>query len=125
VLTGLKSRDSGPGQLTLSGPSCGQQASGGADDVPGPPHNGTGWIAERARVLNAHCVAIGRDPVEITHSAQIIVDYADPAATRAHVRALAAAGIRHIVLALPRPYPDHAARWLVDEIVTPVRENDA
>lgn len=94
-------------------------------NVPGPPHNGTDWIAERARVLNAHCAAIGRDPAEITRSAQIIVDYTDPATTRAHVRALAAAGIQHVVLALPRPYPDKAARWLVDEIVTPVRENGA
>jgi hypothetical protein len=58
-------------------------------------------------------------------SAQISVDYADPAATRTHVRALAAAGFRHVVLALPRPYPDHAARWLVDEIATPVRETAA
>jgi alkanesulfonate monooxygenase SsuD/methylene tetrahydromethanopterin reductase-like flavin-dependent oxidoreductase (luciferase family) len=91
-------------------------------NVPGPPHNPTDWIAERARVLDAHCAAIGRDPAEITRSAQIIVDYADPATTRAHVRALAAAGIRHIALALPRPYPDKAARRLVDEIVTPVRE---
>lgn len=91
-------------------------------NVPGPPHNGTDWIAERARVLDAHCAAIGRDPAEITRSAQIIVDYTAPAATRAHIRALAAVGIRHVVLALPRPYPTKAARWLVDEIVTPVRE---
>ncbi|MFV8189113.1 LLM class flavin-dependent oxidoreductase [Streptomyces sp. AF1B] len=94
-------------------------------NVPGPPHNGTDWIAERARVLDTHCAAIGRDPAQITRSAQIIVDYADPAATRAHVHALAAAGIRHVVLALPRPYPDKAARRLVDEIVTPVREAGA
>jgi alkanesulfonate monooxygenase SsuD/methylene tetrahydromethanopterin reductase-like flavin-dependent oxidoreductase (luciferase family) len=92
-------------------------------NVPGPPHNSTDWITERIRVLKAHCTAIGRDPVEITHSAQIIVDYTDPAATRAHVHELVAAGIRHIVLALPRPYPNKAARWLVNEIVTPVREN--
>jgi alkanesulfonate monooxygenase SsuD/methylene tetrahydromethanopterin reductase-like flavin-dependent oxidoreductase (luciferase family) len=94
-------------------------------NVPGPPHNGTDWIAERARVLDAHCAAIGRDPAEITRSAQIIVDYADPATTRAHVHALAAAGIRHVVLALPRPYPARAAHWLVEEIVTPVREKGA
>ncbi|MEU4083993.1 LLM class flavin-dependent oxidoreductase [Streptomyces aureus] len=92
-------------------------------NVPGPPHNSTEWIAERARVLDAHCAAIGRDPAEITRSAQIIVDHSDPAATRAHVHALAAAGIWHIVLALPRPYPDNAARRLVEEIVVPVRES--
>ncbi|MFF7331383.1 LLM class flavin-dependent oxidoreductase [Streptomyces sp. NPDC008150] len=94
-------------------------------NVPGPPHNSTDWIAGRARVLDAHCAAIGRDPAEIIRSAQIIVDYADPAASRAHVRALVAAGVRHIVLALPRPYPPRAARWLVDEIVDPVRQSVA
>ncbi|KDN88204.1 hypothetical protein KCH_00540 [Kitasatospora cheerisanensis KCTC 2395] len=91
-------------------------------NVPGPPHNGVDWIAERGRVLDAHCEAIGRDPAGILRSAQIIVDYADPAGTRAHVRALAAAGVRHVVLALPRPYPGRAAGWLVEEIVTPIRE---
>ncbi|WP_330461505.1 LLM class flavin-dependent oxidoreductase [Streptomyces sp. NBC_00820] len=94
-------------------------------NVPGPPHNTTDWIAARSRVLDAHCAAIGRDPTEITRSAQIIVDYADPAGTRAHVHALAGAGIQHVVLALPRPYPPKAARWLVDEIVIPVRESGA
>ncbi|WP_405467915.1 LLM class flavin-dependent oxidoreductase [Streptomyces canus] len=134
LFTTLRGTRNGPGPVRAGGP---QLLLGGWGDrtlriiaehadiwnVPGPPHNGADWIAERARVLEAHCAAIGRDPAEITRSAQIIVDYADPAATRAHVRALAAAGIRHVVLALPRPYPGNAARWLVDEIVTPVREN--
>ncbi|MEU9330578.1 LLM class flavin-dependent oxidoreductase [Streptomyces canus] len=134
LFTTLRGTRNGPGPIRAGGPPL---LLGGWGDrtlriiaehadiwnVPGPPHNGAGWIAERARVLEAHCAAIGRDPAEITRSAQIIVDYADPAATRAHVRALAAAGIQHVVLALPRPYPDNAARWLVDEIVTPVREN--
>ncbi|WP_275674035.1 LLM class flavin-dependent oxidoreductase [Streptomyces sp. MUM 16J] len=94
-------------------------------NVPGPPHNSTEWIAERARILDAHCAAAGRDPAEITRSAQVVVDYAHPAATRSHIRALAATGIQHVVLALPRPYPDKAARWLVDQVVIPVRENSA
>lgn len=94
-------------------------------NVPGPPHNSADWIAERTRVLDAHCAAIGRDPARITRSAQLTVDYADPAATRAHVRALAAAGIQRVQLALPRPYPDKAARWLIDEVVNPVRDSDA
>ncbi|MEV4064750.1 hypothetical protein [Nonomuraea dietziae] len=34
-------------------------------NVPGPPHNSVEWIAERGRVLNDHCAAIGRDPREI------------------------------------------------------------
>lgn len=134
--TTLRATRNGPGPVQPGGPPL---LLGGWGDrtlrivaehadiwnVPGPPHNATDWIAERARVLDAHCEAIGRDPAEITRSAQIIVDYTDPAATRGHVHALAAAGIRHIVLALPRPYPDKAARWLVDEIITPVREKGA
>lgn len=134
--TTLRATRNGPGPVRPGGPPL---LLGGWGDrtlriiaehadiwnVPGPSHNSTDWIAERARVLDAHCAAIGRDPAEITRSAQIIVDYTDPAATRAHVRALAAAGIRHIVLALPRPYPHKAARRLVDEVITPVRESGA
>ena len=29
-------------------------------NVPGPPHNGVEFIAERNRVLDEHCAAIGR-----------------------------------------------------------------
>ncbi|WP_405592848.1 LLM class flavin-dependent oxidoreductase [Streptomyces sp. NBC_01190] len=91
-------------------------------NVPGPPHNSLDLIAERGRVLDAHCAAIGRDPGAIVRSVQYIVSYDDPAADRAAVLDLIGAGLTHIVLSLRPPYPRGAARWLVDEIITPVRE---
>ncbi|MDX3260171.1 LLM class flavin-dependent oxidoreductase [Streptomyces sp. MI02-2A] len=94
-------------------------------NVPGPPHNGVEFIAERGRVLDAHCADLGRDPREITRSVQVLVSYDDPAATRATVDALVAAGMNHIVLNLPRPYPKGVARWLADEIVAGRRTQEA
>ncbi|MFC3574148.1 LLM class flavin-dependent oxidoreductase [Streptomyces yaanensis] len=86
-------------------------------NIPGPPHNRVEFIAERGRVLDAHCADLGRDPREIRRSVQLVVSYDDPAATRATVEELVAAGMNHIVLNLPRPYPWGVARWLADEII--------
>ncbi|MFF9166074.1 MULTISPECIES: LLM class flavin-dependent oxidoreductase [unclassified Streptomyces] len=86
-------------------------------NIPGPPHHGVEFVAERSRVLDAHCAALGRDPREIERSVQVLVSYDDPAATRETVAALVAAGMNHIVLSLPRPYPQGVARWLADEII--------
>ncbi|HJQ48548.1 MAG TPA: LLM class flavin-dependent oxidoreductase [Amycolatopsis sp.] len=90
-------------------------------NIPGPPHNGVGLIAERARVLDQHCAAIGRDPGEITRSVQIIVSYDDPSRSRKEITELIDAGMTHLVLSLRAPYPEGVVRWLVDEIVTPLR----
>jgi alkanesulfonate monooxygenase SsuD/methylene tetrahydromethanopterin reductase-like flavin-dependent oxidoreductase (luciferase family) len=86
-------------------------------NIPGPPHHGVEFVAERSRVLDAHCADLGRDPREIERSVQVLVSYDDPAATRETVAALVAAGMNHIVLSLPRPYPQGVARWLADEII--------
>ncbi|MDX3226436.1 LLM class flavin-dependent oxidoreductase [Streptomyces sp. ME19-01-6] len=90
-------------------------------NIPGPPHNTLDYITERSRVLDSHCAAIGRDPQEITRSVQYIVSYDDPASDRKAILDLIAAGLTHIVLSLRSPYPSQVARWLVDEIITPVR----
>jgi len=37
-------------------------------NVPGPPRNTVEYVAERARVLDAHCAELGRDPAGITRS---------------------------------------------------------
>lgn len=92
-------------------------------NIPGPPHNSVEFIAERGRVLDAHCAAVGRDPREITRSVQVVVSYDDPAATRAAVADLIDIGVNHLVLSLPQPYPEGVARWLVDEIITGVRRS--
>jgi len=86
-------------------------------NVPGPPHNSVDFVAERGRVLDAHCAELGRDPREITRSVQVLVSYDDPAATRATVAALVDAGVNHVVLSLPRPYPRGVVRWLADQVI--------
>lgn len=90
-------------------------------NIPGPPHNTLDYIAERSRVLDAHCAAIGRDRKTITRSVQYIVAYDDPAGDRKAILDLIDAGMTHIVLSLRSPYPSQVAHWLVDEIITPVR----
>lgn len=89
-------------------------------NVPGPPHNTLDYIVQRGRVLDAHCVAAGRDPRTITRSVQYIVSYDDPAGDRKAIRDLIGAGLTHIVLSLRSPYPAHVAHWLVEEIITPL-----
>ncbi|MPZ83659.1 MAG: LLM class flavin-dependent oxidoreductase [Actinophytocola sp.] len=89
-------------------------------NVPGPPHNAITYLAERSRILDEHCAAMGRDPREITRSTQVIVSYDDPAATRAVLHELTGIGFSHLVLNLAAPYPQGVARWLAEEIVEPV-----
>ncbi|MFI9361170.1 LLM class flavin-dependent oxidoreductase [Kitasatospora sp. NPDC053057] len=90
-------------------------------NIPGPPHNTVEHLIERSRVLDAHCAAIGRDPRAITRSVQYVVSYEDPAGDRAAIAELIAAGFTHIVLSLRAPYPVGVARWLVDQIIAPLR----
>jgi alkanesulfonate monooxygenase SsuD/methylene tetrahydromethanopterin reductase-like flavin-dependent oxidoreductase (luciferase family) len=94
-------------------------------NIPGPPHNDVAFVAERNRVLDRHCADIGRDPREITRSVQYIVSYDDPAGDRAAILDLIGVGMTHIVLSIRSPYPQGVARWLVDEIITPVRTGSA
>jgi len=89
-------------------------------NVPGPPHNRIEWIAERDRVLRAHCAAIGRDPGEIVRSVQTHVSYEDPATTVDTVAGLARIGVTHIVLNLPRPYPKDVVSWIADCVISRV-----
>jgi alkanesulfonate monooxygenase SsuD/methylene tetrahydromethanopterin reductase-like flavin-dependent oxidoreductase (luciferase family) len=87
-------------------------------NIPGPPHNTTEYIAERSRVLDAQCAAIGRDPREIIRSTQTHVSYKDPAHTRAVIAELVDIGVTHFALNLTTPYPQGVAQWLADEIIS-------
>ena len=88
-------------------------------NVPGPPFMGIDEIRRKSALLDDYCAAIGRDPREITRSAQIFLDADDPAATRALAGELIDAGVRHLVLA-PRERPYKGARWVADEVIAPV-----
>ncbi|MEC3917296.1 LLM class flavin-dependent oxidoreductase [Nocardia sp. CDC160] len=91
-------------------------------NIPGPPHNDLPFLIDRARALDTHCAALGRNPSDITRSVQYIVDYDDPTTTRHTVLDLIGAGFTHVVLSLRAPYPDKAAIWLAENIITPVRD---
>ncbi|HVV11001.1 LLM class flavin-dependent oxidoreductase [Amycolatopsis sp.] len=89
-------------------------------NIPGPPHNSVDVVIERSRVLDRHCVDVGRDPAEITRSVQYIVSYDDVAHSRKEIGELIEAGIGHMVLSLRAPYPKGVASWLVEEIIRPL-----
>jgi len=91
-------------------------------NISGPPHTDLDLLTDRVRRLDAECLRIGRDPATLSRSLQQIVSYDDPASTRAIVQRAVALGFDHIVLSLPRPYPDRAIKWLVDEIIEPVED---
>jgi alkanesulfonate monooxygenase SsuD/methylene tetrahydromethanopterin reductase-like flavin-dependent oxidoreductase (luciferase family) len=80
----------------------------------------------QSAVLDEHCAAIGRDPAEITRSAQVFFTarepaaaarYPGPAGARELLTELIAAGARHLVLAC---IGMRSVRWMADEIVRPV-----
>jgi hypothetical protein len=57
-----------------------------------------GYIAERSRILDEHCHAIGRDPQEITRPMRTHAFPDDPGRTRRTVLELVDAGVTHVVL---------------------------
>ncbi|HSZ42282.1 MAG TPA: LLM class flavin-dependent oxidoreductase [Trebonia sp.] len=77
-------------------------------------------------LLDAHCDAIGRDPAEITRSAQVFFTatepaddaarFPGPAGAREQIAEYVEAGARHIVLA---PIGASSMRWVADEIIRP------
>ena len=88
-------------------------------NVPGPPFVSIEELRRKSGLLDDYCTAIGRDPREITRSAQIFLSHNDPAATRAMAAELIDAGVRHLVLTpRQRPYPE--AQWVADEVIAPV-----
>jgi alkanesulfonate monooxygenase SsuD/methylene tetrahydromethanopterin reductase-like flavin-dependent oxidoreductase (luciferase family) len=91
-------------------------------NVPGPPHASMEFLRERSRVLDRHCADIGRDPASITRSVQILITADDPPGVRATITELINAGFGHIAVGVRPPAPANVARWLVDEIIGPVRD---
>lgn len=117
-------RDGPPVLVGGSGTRLLRLAANQADiwNIPGPPHASLEFVAERSRVLDEHCAVIGRDPVSITRSVQILFAADDPARVRSTILDLVDVGFRHIALAVRPPSPgDNLARWLADEIICPVQ----
>jgi F420-dependent oxidoreductase-like protein len=75
----------------------------------------------KSAVLDEHCRAIGRDPVEIVRSIQLRFDPAAPDQTRATLRAFIESGATHLILYMSPPYPRDGVRRIADEIVEPLR----
>jgi alkanesulfonate monooxygenase SsuD/methylene tetrahydromethanopterin reductase-like flavin-dependent oxidoreductase (luciferase family) len=90
-------------------------------NIPGPPHNATEAAIARSRRLDEICLDIGRDPSTLLRSVQLTVDYDKPTATRDTVSRLIDGGFTHIVLNLPRPYPDRAVTRLADAVIDTFR----
>ena len=70
-----------------------------------------------ALLLDRFCAEIGRDPASITRSIVLPVSYDHPGSTRDAIAEAIGAGFRHIVLGLPAPYPENAARWVTSELI--------
>jgi alkanesulfonate monooxygenase SsuD/methylene tetrahydromethanopterin reductase-like flavin-dependent oxidoreductase (luciferase family) len=89
-------------------------------NIPGPPHNDIATIADRSKLLDEQCRAIGRDPREISRSVQTHVFADDPQRTRSTVLELQEIGIDHVVLNLMKPFRTGLVHWAADEIIAPL-----
>ncbi|MHC1561314.1 LLM class flavin-dependent oxidoreductase [Actinomycetospora sp. C-140] len=74
-------------------------------------------VVERSALLDRYCAEIGRDPSEITRSVVLPVSYDRPEETRKSVDDAVGAGVTHVVLSLPAPWPEGVARWVADEVI--------
>ncbi len=73
----------------------------------------------KSRILDEHCQAIGRDPLEIGRQVQILIstDPAETTATRERIKALIDAGATEIVLTPLPPWPEKLPARLAEEII--------
>ena len=78
-------------------------------------------IARRGAQLDRHCAEIGRDPAEITRSANVPVSYRDPKAAADAIGKAIDAGMGYIILSLAAPYPEGVAQWVADELIAQSR----
>ena len=73
----------------------------------------------KSRILDEHCKAIGRDPLEIDRQVQILVstDPTEAEATREHIKALIDAGATQIILTPLPPWPENLPARLAEDII--------
>lgn len=84
------------------------------------PGGGVDDVRTRGALLDRYCAEIGRDPAAITRSMNVDVDYDRPDLAREEIRGLIDAGVGHIILVLPPPYPAGIAKWVADELIRQV-----
>ncbi|MGH8882123.1 MAG: LLM class flavin-dependent oxidoreductase [Stackebrandtia sp.] len=83
------------------------------------PGGGVDAMRSRGAVLDRYCAEIGRDPATITRSLNVDVSYDAPDSAREQIRTAIDAGIGHIILMLPAPYPVGVANWIARELIDP------
>jgi alkanesulfonate monooxygenase SsuD/methylene tetrahydromethanopterin reductase-like flavin-dependent oxidoreductase (luciferase family) len=76
-------------------------------------------VVQRSALLDKYCAELGRDPAAVTRSIHLSASYDKPGATRDEIGKALDAGFAHFVLGLSAPYPEHVARWVTDELITP------
>ena len=81
------------------------------------PGGDIGDAVQRGALLDRLCAELGRDPASISRSVVLPVSYDHPGHTRDAIDDAIKAGFGHIVLGLPAPYPEHAARWVASELI--------
>jgi alkanesulfonate monooxygenase SsuD/methylene tetrahydromethanopterin reductase-like flavin-dependent oxidoreductase (luciferase family) len=86
-------------------------------DVWNLPGGGVDDLIERGALLDRFCVEIGRDPAAIARSIGVPVSYDRPGVTRDAIGRAVDAGIAHIILSRPAPYPAGVAHWIADEVI--------
>ncbi len=75
----------------------------------------------KSKVLDEHCVAIGRDPNTITRSIQVPVNYENLVEAKEAIAQYVPLGASHFILNLRAPYPQNIVHRLVDEVIEPAR----
>jgi hypothetical protein len=75
-----------------------------------------------SRILNEHCKAVGRDPLDIARQVQLLVssDPAEPLQPGSNVTALIDAAATEIVLAPVPPWPQNVGSRLAENIIAPL-----
>lgn len=77
-------------------------------------------FSHKSKVLDEHCAAIGRDPSTIERSTQF---RAGPSAAELIElsKEYISRGATHLIYTCPQPYSAEGARWIWNEVVTPLR----
>ena len=86
-------------------------------NLPGGP---TELFQQKSKVLDEHCVSIGRDPSTIERSVQLVIDPNNLQETRDITRSFIEVGASHIILNLRAPYPEGIVQRLADEVAEPL-----